>query len=440
MSKLFTSIALMQQVEAGKIDLDRTVASYLPAFAANGKEAVTVRQLLTHTSGFPAWLPLWSSYPTPRRGSRRCTTPKLANPPGSTYLYSDLNMITAGKLVELVTGKPLDQRRARRHHRAAGDARHRVQPAGVRARPDRRDGVPDRAAARHGARQRARRERLVARTASPGTPGVFSTADDLAVLAQTILNGGSYGEAAHPQPKTRSTPCCTTRTQAFPGDSHGLGFELDQRWYMDGLSSPVTAGHTGYTGTSIVIDPRVAVVRHPAHQPGAPEPQLGQQQPGPARGRPRHGAGASRSGRAKGTTAWFSGVGDARTATLTVPVQLTGGPSRLSFDLWYDTEETDIVTLESSPTVAPPGRSSQHWSGWSGKRWHSESVDLGALTGDVHCGGATRRTRSIRGVACTSTASMSRRGHDTVFDDSRSDASTCRSTGGQPSRAGAAAG
>ena len=61
-SKLFTAIALVQQVEAGTIDLDRTVASYIPAFAANGKQAVTVRQLLTHTSGFPAWLPLWSKY------------------------------------------------------------------------------------------------------------------------------------------------------------------------------------------------------------------------------------------------------------------------------------------------------------------------------------------------------------------------------------------
>jgi len=103
-SKLFTSVALVQQVEAGTIDLDRTVASYIPAFAANGKQAVTVRQLLTHTSGFPAWLPLWSAYPTPEARIQAVYDAKLANLPGSTYLYSDLNMITAGKLVELVTG------------------------------------------------------------------------------------------------------------------------------------------------------------------------------------------------------------------------------------------------------------------------------------------------------------------------------------------------
>ena len=74
----------------------------------------------------------------------------------------------------------------------------------------------------------------------------------------------------------------------------------------------------------------------------------------------------------EGDTAWFSGVGDARTVTLTVPVQLRSGPSRLTFDLWYDTEATDVVTLEASDgRWQPPGRSSKHWSGWSGKRWDS---------------------------------------------------------------------
>ena len=62
-SKLFTSIAVIQLVEEGEVDLESPVAAYLPEFAANGKEAMTVRQLLTHTSGFTSWLPLWSKYP-----------------------------------------------------------------------------------------------------------------------------------------------------------------------------------------------------------------------------------------------------------------------------------------------------------------------------------------------------------------------------------------
>ena len=63
-TKTFTTIAVMQQVEAGRVDLDEPVATYLPAFAENGKDDVTIRHLLTHTGGLPAWLPLYSAYPT----------------------------------------------------------------------------------------------------------------------------------------------------------------------------------------------------------------------------------------------------------------------------------------------------------------------------------------------------------------------------------------
>ena len=86
-----------------------------------------------------------------------------------------------------------------------------------------------------------------------GHAGVFSTADDLAVLAQTFLNGGSY-RGARILKESSVTAMITNFNQAFPGNDHGLGFELNQRWYMGGLSGPRTAGHTGYTGTSIVID------------------------------------------------------------------------------------------------------------------------------------------------------------------------------------------
>ncbi|MEJ7795620.1 MAG: serine hydrolase, partial [Nocardioides sp.] len=86
-----------------------------------------------------------------------------------------------------------------------------------------------------------------------GHAGVFSTADDLAVLAQTVINGGTYGKERILSQQSVDA-LLHNENEEFPGNSHGLGFELDQRWYMDGLSSPDTAGHTGYTGTSIVID------------------------------------------------------------------------------------------------------------------------------------------------------------------------------------------
>jgi len=86
-----------------------------------------------------------------------------------------------------------------------------------------------------------------------GHAGVFSTAPDMAVLAQALINGGTYG--GHRILSQASVQTMTTDyNAAFPGHAHGLGFELDQSWFMDALSSPTTAGHTGYTGTSIVID------------------------------------------------------------------------------------------------------------------------------------------------------------------------------------------
>jgi hypothetical protein len=112
-------------------------------------------------------------------------------------------------------------------------------------------------------------------------------------------------------------------------------------------------------------------------------------------------------------------VGDARTATVTVPVQLPATLSRLSFDLWYDTEETDIVTLEASSDGGGTWQELQHWSGWSGKRWGKQSVDLGSLTGDVQL--RWRYTSDAlyqgRGVYVDGIHVTSHR--HTVFDDSR---------------------
>ncbi|MBM6402548.1 serine hydrolase [Phycicoccus sp. MQZ13P-5] len=342
-SKLFTSLVTVQLVEQGEVDLDAPVATYLPEFAANGKEAVTVRQLLTHTSGFTSWLPLWSKYPDEASRIQAVMDQPLTNPAGSTYLYSDLNLITLGVMAERLTGTTLDRL------------------------------VHDRITAPLGMRDTgynpADRERTAAteyQTAPPrglvwgevhdenawslggvaGHAGVFSTADDLAVLAQALLNGGTY--RGHRILDRRSVELLVTNfNQAFPGDAHGLGFELDQRWYMDGLSGPRTAGHTGYTGTSIVIDfdsRSFAVLLtnrvHPSREWGSNNQARREWARGLALAMPvdpRHGR-----------TAWESGHADATTATLTAPVQVPARGGRLAFDLFVDTEDTDVLTLETS--------------------------------------------------------------------------------------------
>lgn len=350
-SKLFTSIVVMQQVEAGKVDLDVPVAQYVPEFAENGKESITVRQLLTHTSGLPAWLPLWSDYPDPESRLHAALTAELANEPGSTYEYSDLNLITLGVLVERVSGKSLDELVADgiTSPLAMADTGYNPSPA----KRDRIAATEYQAAPPRGmVHGEVHDENAWSLGGVAGHAGVFSTADDMAVLAQALLNGGSYdGERILSR---RSVELMITNfTPEFPGDDHGLGFELNQRWYMSGLAGPRTAGHTGFTGTSLVIDfpsRSFAILLtnrvHPTRTRGSINPVRQAVAQGLAEAlavRPRHG-----------DDAWFSGVQPATTATLDAPVNVPAGGAELTFDLFVDLESTESLYLEAS---ADGGRS-----------------------------------------------------------------------------------
>jgi SSS family transporter len=110
---LVTATAIMQLYEAGKLQFDDPVAKYLPDFAANGKEKVTIRELLTHYSGLPEDISLkdpWGlAAPDQAEGIRRAMNATLYGPPGLTFRYSDINFITLGALVEKRSGQPLDE-------------------------------------------------------------------------------------------------------------------------------------------------------------------------------------------------------------------------------------------------------------------------------------------------------------------------------------------
>ncbi|WHT19780.1 serine hydrolase [Crossiella sp. CA-258035] len=342
-SKLFTSIVVMQQVEAGRVDLARTVASYLPEFAANGKATITVEQLLTHTSGLPPFLPLWRDHPDKPSRILAALTAKLQQPPGKAYIYSDLNLIALGVLVEKVTGDPLDVlvrkgitgplgMRDTGYNPAARDRTAATEFMTVPARGMVRGEVHD--------------ENAWSLGGVAGHAGVFGTADDLAVLGQAILNGGTY--RGHRILRERTLrQMMTNHNTGFPDNAHGLGFELDQRWYMEGLSSPRTAGHTGFTGTSLVIDPvsrSVAVLLsnrvHPSRAWGSNNPARRALAQGFAQSlavRPRHGA-----------DAWFAAVSEEQSAELRGPALYQRGPARLGFSAFVDTEATDKLTVEAS--------------------------------------------------------------------------------------------
>lgn len=343
-SKLFTTIVVLQQAEAGRVDLDAPVAQYLPAFAANGKGAITVRHLLTHTSGLVSWLPLWSRWPTPeaRLAAVLDTTP--ANPPGTTYLYSDLNMIAAGMIAESVTGESLDALVADGITEPLGMTDTGYNPPASEL--DRIAATEFQAAPPRGiVRGEVHDENAWSLNGVAGHAGVFGTAQDLARLAQAILNGGAYGGERILRPDTVEA-MLTDENAAFPGNAHGLGFELNQRWYMEALSSPSTAGHTGFTGTSMVIDPQsrsfVILLTNRVH------PSRNWGTINPARRDVAHELAYALSVQPRsGDDAWRAHEGDATTSTLSLPLELSGN-STLLFDLFVDTESTDRLTLEQS--------------------------------------------------------------------------------------------
>ncbi|PWV78380.1 CubicO group peptidase, beta-lactamase class C family [Prauserella marina] len=345
-TKLFTSIAVLQLVEDGKVDLDAPVAEYLPEFAAQGKGSITVTQLLTHTSGLEPELPLWRDWPDKAARIKAVMDVRPQNRPGTTYTYSDLNLITLGVLVERVSGTGLDEAVSRRITGPLGMTDTGFNPP--EAKLDRIAATEYQADPPRGmVRGQVHDENAWSLGGVSGHAGIFSTSGDMAVLGQSLLNGGAYAGKRILREDTVRTMLTNYNTR-FPGDDHGLGFELNQLWYMGGLSSPTTAGHTGYTGTSIVLDPqsRSVVVLltnrvHPSRSWGSINPARQAYATGLAR------AMAVRP--AKGPRAWFSGIGDSRTATLTTPpLAHTGGDLSVDFATFVNSEPTDPLVLEAS--------------------------------------------------------------------------------------------
>jgi CubicO group peptidase (beta-lactamase class C family) len=350
LSKLFTSIAAVQQLQSGRLHLNATVASYLPEFASHGKAAITIEQLLTHTSGLPPdpSPPLWQ-YPDLPSRIRAILDTTAQNPPGSSYLYSDLNMLTLQQVLQHVTGRPLD---ALVRDGITGPLHMRDTtynpPASLRPRIaaeeyEQGPGEPQRGLVWG----QVHDENAWAMGGVAGHAGVFSTVADVAVLAQTILNGGTYRGHRILSPYW-VRQMLTDFNSRFPGDGHGLGFELDQRWYMGRLDSPATAGHTGFTGTTIIIDPESRSIAlqfsnrvHPTREWGSTNP---------ARRAAADALADAMAVRAPhGVPSWYSGIGDVSAATLTVPITSRAAALTVRYNTFVDTEPgADLVRLESS--------------------------------------------------------------------------------------------
>ena len=246
-----TTIAAMQLVEAGKLDLGRPVAAYWPEFAANGKGAITVRQLMIHASGLPAGLDRSTPWQGEPEGLARAAAIAPVNAPGAAFLYSDVDYIVLGNLVQRISGQPLDAYLQAHVFRPLRMTHTMFRPGvGRRANiaPTQRiDGrlfwgeVEDPTTSRMGG--------------VAGQAGLFSTADDLTRFADMLLNGGTLDGRRILKPAT--VKLMETPVVLPGGAKRALGWDVSSGYSvgMDRAFGPASFGHTGYTGTLLWIDP-----------------------------------------------------------------------------------------------------------------------------------------------------------------------------------------
>ncbi len=250
---IVTTTAVMQLVEQGKVRLNDPVAKYLPEFAQNGKEEITVRQLLTHYSGLEPDMDLKTPWEGKETGYRMAWAETPEDAPGSKFSYSDINFIVLGEVVERVSGEALDEY-AVRHIFAPLKMLHTrfVPPVAWRAGWIEKIAPTQYDENEHMLRgvvhdPTARRMGGVA-----GHAGLFSTGDDLAKFAQALLNGG--GGILSPLSVEKMT-----RPEQPPSAPvlRGFGWDIDSPFSSNrGDLLPVGGyGHTGFTGTSMWIDP-----------------------------------------------------------------------------------------------------------------------------------------------------------------------------------------
>lgn len=259
-----TTTSVMQLVERGDIRLRDPVSKFIPGFGKLGKQNITIQHLLTHTSGLPPDLPLTVVFNGAGEAVRRAAALRVTAPPGQQVVYSDINFFLLGHIVSSVSGQPFE-RYVKTHifdpleMRDTGFLPPRellpriapterclpmAWPCGTPAAPMLRGVVHD---------PTARRMGNVA-----GHAGLFSTAADLSRFCRMLLNGGSLGNAHILSPATveRMTLPSTPNTAK---DVRGLGWDIDSDQSSNrGDLFPIgtSFGHTGWTGTSLWLEPR----------------------------------------------------------------------------------------------------------------------------------------------------------------------------------------
>lgn len=244
--------AILRLVERGQVRLEAPVATYLPEFRGAGKEAITVQQLLTHTSGLRPDIGLKPDWSGAEAALRLACAEPLPARPGERFVYSDTGPLVLGELVRRVTGVGLDQFLARELYGPLRMTNTGFNPPATQlariAPTEVENGRPIRGVVHD---PRARRMGGVA-----GHAGLFTTAADLARFSRMMLNGGELDGVRSFQPETVRR-MVSAQTPPAVLDRRGLGWDLDSPYAgQRGALFPLGGyGHTGWTGTSVWIDP-----------------------------------------------------------------------------------------------------------------------------------------------------------------------------------------
>ncbi len=239
--------AAMMLVDSGKLDLDAPVQRYVPAFQGVNKERVMIRHLLTHSSGMPAWRPLYAEAKTREEALALVDTTVLLKQPGDTFVYSDLGAITLTQAVEAITGQRLNDFLNARLFGPLGMTSTRFLPP-----PEWRDRIApteNDTVFRHRLLRGEVHDENAGRLGGvSGHAGLFSTAPDLARFAQWLLRLRTI-DSLHAREFTH-------KQELPPGSSRALGWDTPSELSSAGTKmGPNAFGHTGFTGTSIWFDP-----------------------------------------------------------------------------------------------------------------------------------------------------------------------------------------
>lgn len=264
-----TATSIMILVEQGKVRLGDPVVQFIPEMKGAGRDAITVEQLLTHTTGFAPDFDLrerWTGYD---EAIKRLYREPLRSQPGARFVYSDINYIALGEVVHRVSGQMLDEF-ARKNiflplgmhdtgFNPAAGLRSRIAPTEKRRGQMNYLGDSGEGAGPQGEqwlRGQVHDPTSFRMNGVAGHAGLFSTADDLAIFCQMILNGGAYNGVRILSPMGVAT---MTRPRAIAdnGSARGLGWDIATTFSSNkGDLFPLGSfGHTGFTGTSMWIDP-----------------------------------------------------------------------------------------------------------------------------------------------------------------------------------------